>query len=133
MITRGKEKYSLKTPVTLAFCFALLCLLGLNEPLNGDEGKSYLEHVDSTPYQLLFQYVGLNQHTLFSILSNTSMRIFGENEVAFRIPVFLAAILSVFLIHRLGQSLWNSTTATIASLLMMGSYHHLFFSQHGMF
>ena len=88
MITRGKEKYSLKTPVTLAFCFALLCLLGLNEPLNGDEGKSYLEHVDSTPYQLLFQYVGLNQHTLFSILSNTSMRIFGENEVAFRIPVF---------------------------------------------
>jgi len=131
MITRGKEKYSLKTPVTLAFCFALLCLLGLNEPLNGDEAKTYLEHVDSTPYQLLFQYVGLNQHTLFSILSNTSMRIFGENEVAFRIPVFLAAILSVFLIHRLGQSLWNSTTATIASLLMMGSYHHLIWAQSG--
>ena len=131
MITFDKEKHSLKTPITLAFFFALLCLLGLNEPLNGDEAKSYLEHVDSTPYQLLFQYVGLNQHSLFSILSNTSMRIFGENEIAFRIPVFLAAILSVFLIHRLGQSLWNSTTATIASLLMMGSYHHLFFAQHG--
>ena len=60
MISLSKEKYSLKTPVTLAFFFALLCLLGLNEPLNGDEAKSYLEHVDSTPYQLLFQYVGLN-------------------------------------------------------------------------
>ena len=117
MITCGKEKYSLKTPITLAFFFALLCLLGFNAPLNGDEAKTYLEHVDSTPYQLLFQYVGLNQHTLFSILSNTSMRIFGENEVAFRLPVFFAAVLSVFLIHRLGQSLWNSTTATIASLL----------------
>jgi len=115
----------------LAFLFALLCLLELNVPLNGDEAKTYLEHVASSPFQLLFQYAGPNQHTLFSILSNTSMRILGEHEVAFRIPVFLAAILSIFLIHRLGQSLWNSTTATIASLLMMGSYHHLFFSQHG--
>jgi len=59
------------------------------------------------------------------------MRILGEHEVAFRIPVFLAAILSVFLIHRLGQSLWNSTTATVASLLMMGSYHHLIWAQSG--
>ena len=115
----------------MAFLFALLCLLELNVPLNGDEAKTYLEHVASSPFQLLFQYAGPNQHTLFSILSNTSMRILGEHEVAFRIPVFLAAILSVFLIHRLGQSLWNSTTATIASLLMMGSYHHLIWAQSG--
>ena len=131
MITFDKEKHSLKTPVTLAFLFALLCLLELNVPLNGDEAKTYLEHVASSPFQLLFQYAGPNQHTLFSILSNTSMRILGEHEVAFRIPVFLAAILSIFLIHRLGQSLWNSTTATIASLLMMGSYHHLIWAQSG--
>ena len=115
----------------MAFLFALLCLLGLNVPLNGDEAKTYLEHVASSPFQLLFQYAGPNQHTLFSILSNTSMRILGEHEVAFRIPVFLAAILSIFLIHRLGQSLWNSTTATIASVLMMGSYHHLIWAQSG--
>ena len=131
MITFDKEKHSLKTPVTLALLFALLCLLELNVPLNGDEAKTYLEHVASSPFQLLFQYAGPNQHTLFSILSNTSMRILGEHEVAFRIPVFLAAILSIFLIHRLGQSLWNSTTATIASLLMMGSYHHLIWAQSG--
>jgi len=115
----------------LAFLFALLCLLELNVPLNGDEAKTYLEHVASSPFQLLFQYAGPNQHTLFSILSNTSMRILGEHEVASRIPVFLAAILSIFLIHRLGQSLWNSTTATVASLLMMGSYHHLIWAQSG--
>ena len=115
----------------MAFLFALLCLLELNVPLNGDEAKTYLEHVASSPFQLLFQYAGPNQHTLFSILSNTSMRILGEHEVAFRIPVFLAAILSIFLIHRLGQSLWSSTTATIASLLMMGSYHHLIWAQSG--
>jgi len=115
----------------LAFFFALLCLLGLNVPLHGDEAKTYLDHVASTPFQLLFQYAGPGQHALFSILSNTSMRILGEHEFAFRMPVFLAAILSVFLIHRLGQSLWNSRTATIASLLMMGSYHHLIWAQRG--
>jgi hypothetical protein len=131
MITFDKEKHSLKAPVTLAFFFALLCLLGLNVPLNGDEGKTYLVHVDSTAWHLLVHFDWTHPHTLFSILSNTSMRIFGENEVAFRLPAFFAGVLSVFLIHRLGQSLWNSTTATIASLLMMGSYHHLVFSQHG--
>ena len=131
LITFDKEKHSLKTPVTLTFLFALLCLLELNVPLNGDEAKTYLEHVASSPFQLLFQYAGPNRHTLFSILSNTSMRILGEHEVAFRTPVFLAAILSIFLIHRLGQSLWNSTTATVASLLLMGSYHHLICDQSG--
>ena len=131
MITLSKEKYSLKTPVILAFVFALLCLPELNLPLNGDEAKTYLEHISSTPSQLLFQYTGPNQHTLFSILSNASMRIFGENETAFRMPVFLAAILSIFLIHHLGQSLWNRRTATIASLLIMGSHHHFFWAQHG--
>jgi hypothetical protein len=115
----------------LAFVFALLCLPELNLPLNGDEAKTYLEHISSTPSQLLFQYTGPNQHTLFSILSNASMRIFGENEAAFRMPVFLAAILSIFLIHHLGQSLWNRRTATIASLLIMGSHHHFFWAQHG--
>ena len=59
------------------------------------------------------------------------MRIFGENEVAFRMPVFLAAILSVFLIYHVGQRLWNKRTATIASLLIMGSHHHFFWAQHG--
>jgi len=115
----------------LAFFFALLCLLGLNVPLNGDEGKTYLDLDDSTSWFHLFHFDFIHPHTLFAILSNTSMRIFGENEVAFRLPVFFAGVLSVFLIHRLGQSLWNSTTATVASLLMMGSYHHLIWAQSG--
>jgi len=115
----------------LTFFFGLLSLPGLSVPLNGDEAKTYLVHVDSTAWHLLVYFDWIHPHTLFSILSNTSMKIFGENEVAFRLPVFIAAVISVFLIHRLGQSLWNSTTATIASLFLMGSYHHLFFSQHG--
>ncbi len=114
-----------------AFFFVLLCLPGLKAPLKGDEAVSYLEHVSSTPSQLLTQYAGPNQHTLFSILSNASMKTYGENEDVFRLPVFFAAILSVFLIHHLGQRLWNGRVAGFASLLMIGSTPHFFWAQHG--
>ena len=131
LITSEKEKYSWKTPATLSFFFALLCLPGLSKPLNGDEALTYLEHITAAPSQLLFQYVGNNQHSLFSILSNASMRIFGEHEVAFRLPVFIAAVISVFLIHRLGQCFGNFRAATFASILMIGSAPHLYWAQHG--
>jgi len=114
-----------------AFFFALLCLPGLKAPLNGDETVTYLEHVSSTPSQLLTQYAGPNQHTLFSILSNASMKTFGENEVVFRLPVFFAAILSIFLIHILAQRLWNGRVAAFASLLMIGSALNFHWAQHG--
>ena len=125
MIAPDKEKYSWKVPATVTSFFALFCLSGLSVPLHGDEAKTYLEQAAA------HTIVGPNQHTLFTILSNTSMRILGEYEVVFRFPVFLAAIFSIFLIHRLGQSLWNGTAATIASLLMVGSSHHFHWAQHG--
>ena len=131
MITSEKEKYSWKTPATLSFFFALLCLPGLSVPLYGDEAKAYLEFVSATPSQLLLQYAGNNQHSLFSILSNASMRIFGEHEVAFRLPVFIAAVISVFLIHRLGQCFGNFRAATFASILMIGSAPHLYWALYG--
>jgi hypothetical protein len=131
MISLGKEKYSWKTSAIWGGGFALLSLPGLLPPLHGDEAKTYLEHVDSAPFQLLLQYTGPNQHSLFSILSNASMRIFGENEVAFRLPVFFAAVLSVFFVHRLGRRLWNNRVATFASFLIVGSTPHLYWAHHG--
>ena len=131
LISPNQNKYTWKTSTVWAFFFALLCLPGLKTPLNGDEAISYLEHVSSTPSELLAHYVGPNQHTLFSILSNVSMKIFGENEIVFRLPVFFAAILSVFLIHNLGQRLWNERVAGFASLMMIGSTLHFFWAQHG--
>ena len=125
MITFDIEKYSWKAPAIVTSFFALFCLSGLSLPLHGDEAKTYLEQA------AVHAIVGPNQHTLFNILSNTSMKILGEYEVVFRFPVFLAAIFSIFLIHRLGQSLWNSTAATIASLLMVGSHHHFHWAQSG--
>jgi hypothetical protein len=114
-----------------AFFFALLCLPGLKAPLSGNETSTYYDYVSSTPFQLLTQYADPNQHTLFSILSNSSIQIFGENEVAFRLPVFFAAIFSVFLIHLLGQRLWGGRVAGFAALLMIGSARNFYWAQHG--
>jgi len=131
VITADKEKYSWETPTAVSLFFTLLCLPGLITPIHGDEAVTYLEHIVSTPFQLLFQYSGPNQHTLFSILSNSLMRIIGEYEIIFRLPVFAAAILSIFVIYHLGQSFGNRTVATIASFLIIGSYHHFYWAQFG--
>jgi hypothetical protein len=109
----------------------LLCLPGIKARLDGDEKVTFLEHVSSTPSQLLNHYAGTNQHTLFSILSNASIQIFGENEVAFRLPVLFAAILSIFLTHHLGQRLWGGRVAGFAALLLIGSARHFYWAQHG--
>jgi len=114
-----------------AFFFALLCLPGLKAPLSGDETSTYYDYVSSTPFQLLTQYKDPNQHTLFSLLSNMSIKIFGENEVAFRLPVFFAAIFSIFLIHHLGRRLWGERVAGFAALLMIGSGRNFYWAQHG--
>jgi hypothetical protein len=131
VLTPGKKEYYWKTPAVLSLFFALLCLPGLTAPIHGDEAVSYLEHIVSSPFHLLFNYSTPNQHTLFTILSNSLMRIFGEHEFIFRFPVFMASIFSIFVIYYLGQSFWNKKVATIASLLIIGSYHHLNWAQNG--
>ena len=130
MLTTEKEKYFWKTPSTLSFFFALLCFPGLITPIHGDEAVTYLEHINSTLFQLLFEYSHPNQHSLFIILSNGLMKIFGEQEIVFRFPVLLSSILSIFFIYYLGQIFWNRMVGTIASALLVGSYHHLYWAQH---
>ena len=68
---------------------------GLGVPLLGDEATTFWEHRSSSWNKLFFNYNGPNQHSFFSFLSNLSIRIFGENEISFRLPSFLAGILVV--------------------------------------
>jgi len=131
VIIRNKVPYSWNVPIIATLLFVFISLPGLKAPLHGDESTTYLEHVSSSLSQVIFHYTGPNQHTLFTILSNASMRFFGEYEFTFRLPVLLAAIVSIFLIYYLGQTLWNYSTAIIASLLTIGSYHHYYWAQHG--
>ena len=80
-------------------------LPGLGVPLFGDEATTFWEHSTSSWLNLFSHYNGPNQHSLFSFLSNISMQIFGENEISFRLPSFIAGVLVVPLTWLAGRKL----------------------------
>ncbi|MCH8157871.1 MAG: glycosyltransferase family 39 protein, partial [Nitrospinae bacterium] len=109
-------------------CGAMLCLVllasalrwpGLGSVLDGDEATTFLMHSQASWPSLFFEYLGPNQHTLFSALSNGVMGIFGESERAFRFPAWLAGVLSVPLTFALGSRLTGSTTTGWAAAVLM--------------
>ena len=73
-----------------------------------------------SPWESLFlSYLGPNQHTLFSVLSNLMMEIFGDSEVAFRLPSMVAGSLAVPLTVLIGKRLTGSiAVGWIAGILM---------------
>jgi uncharacterized membrane protein len=102
-------------------CVTVLLLLGgilrwptLNSPLAGDEELSFSRYGHLPWDELLFVYRDPNQHTLFSLLSNFCMAVFGENEIAFRAPSFLPGILAPIAVYFLGRCLFHSPTIALA-------------------
>jgi len=92
---------------------------GLGSVLDGDEATTFLMHSQASWASLFFEYLGPNQHTLFSALSNLVMGVFGEGELAFRFPAWLAGVLAVPLTFALGSRLTGSTTAGWAAAALM--------------
>ena len=56
-------------------------------------------------------------------LTSTSMRIFGVNVVAYRLPGVLLFFLGVFYTWKLGKFLFDETVARLAVLLLLGAEH----------
>ena len=116
----------------------LLLLGGLSRvsfggsPLTGDEAITFNHYAFASWKDLILNYEEPNQHTLFSLLSNLSLQLFGENEWSFRLPSLLAGILAVPLTYRIGLLFLNSQIAAlIAAFLILFSEHHLIYSQSG--
>ena len=104
----------------------------LGSPLIEDEAISFNRYIDVPWKDLVFYYHDTNQHTLFLLLSKFSIWMFGESEIIFRLPSFLAGVLSIPLIYRLGLLIkipWSS--ALISALLMGLSWPHLKYSLEG--
>lgn len=118
--------------VALTVFAALLRLQRIQWPLTGDEAVTFNRHAFTPARTLLLQYLDPNQHTLFSILSNFCMWLFGENEFWFRFPSFLAGVLALPLFYRLSCYLLDSKPASlVASSLLVVSTPHLMYSQSG--
>jgi hypothetical protein len=124
------REYLLITALTLVA--VLLRLYELDRPLTGDEGRTFNRY-GLLSWKILFLfYDDTNQHSLFSLLSNACMRLWGESEIIFRLPSFLAGVLAVPLIYYLSRTLNNSRAVSFCSSgLLILSSQHLMYSQVG--
>ena len=129
---RGEARRISLIILSLTFFGALLRLYKLGVPLNGDEIPAFTWFTLIHWKTLLFSYYDPNQHTLFVILARLFMSSLGENEVTFRLPVFIAGVLSVPLIYNVcSDYLRSRQTGLIAALLLSVSFYPIYYSQHG--
>jgi len=118
--------------ILLLFLAICLRLPTLGSVLFGDEATTFLMHAGSSWGSLFLSYLGPNQHTLFSVLSNLMMEIFGDSEIAFRLPSMMAGSLAVPLTVLIGKRLTGSiAVGWIAGILMAFSASNIFWSQLG--
>ena len=121
-----------KAMILLLFLAICLRLPTLGSVLSGDEATTFLMHAGSSWESLFLSYLGPNQHTLFSVLSNLMMEIFGDSEVAFRLPSMVAGSLAVPLTVLIGKRLTGSiAVGWIAGILMAFSASNILWSQVG--
>ena len=57
------------------------------------------------------------------------VRLFGEGEVAVKIPFILSGIVSIFMIYRLGKEWFNSMTGLISAAFVSGMEYTIMYSQ----
>ena len=104
----------------------------LGSPLIEDEAISFNRYIDVPWKDLIFSYYEPNQHTLFLLLSKFFIWVFGESEIVFRLPSFMAGVLSIPLIYRLGLLIKIPWSSALVSALLMGlSWPHLKYSLEG--
>jgi len=121
-----------KAMILLFFLAVCLRLPTLGSVLSGDEATTFLMHAGSSWESLFLSYLGPNQHTLFSVLSNLMMEILGDSEIVFRLPSMIAGSLAVPLTVLIGKRLTGSIAVSwIAGVLMAFSASNILWSQMG--
>mgnify|MGYP001566167810 CR=1 FL=1 len=115
--------------ISLTVIAALLRIPPMGLSLGGDEAMNFIWYAFVPWHDLLFNYTDTSQHTLSIALSRLSMKLFGENEVSYRLPVLFAGILAVPMLYKVGSHLLESrAVALTASALLAFSFHPLLYS-----
>ena len=116
----------------LLFLAIALRLPTLGSPLIEDEAVYFNEYIDLPWQRMILNYHNSNQHTLFLLLAKFSVWVFGESETVFRLPSFLAGVLSVPLAYQLGLAVKMPWSSALTSAVLMGlSWSHLKYSLVG--
>ena len=112
------------------FVAAVLRVLALNQQLWFDEIVTLLDSARAPIWQIVTQYGGQNQHMLYSVLAHGSIRIFGEQPWALRLPAVFFGVASIPGLYFSGRLVTTNREALLASALMSVNYQHVWFSQN---
>jgi hypothetical protein len=103
---------------------------GLNSCMWLDEVLTMVRFARPPVSQILTSFPDQNQHMLYSLLAHASLRTFGEQVWALRLPSVLFGVGSMWALFLVGRRLIGETQALLACALMTVSYHHIWFSQN---
>jgi len=104
-------------------------LIGLDGGLWYDEIRTLVDSVRSPLSRIVTVFAGDNQHTLYSVLANISVQVFGDHPWSLRLPSALAGAATVPVLYLFAREFARHTEALLAALLLAVSYHHVWFSQ----
>ncbi len=107
-----------------------LRLWRLDSSLWFDEVLTLLDFVRPPLAIIVTSFSSQSQHMLYSLLAHASIRLFGENAAALRLPAVLFGVAGVWALFLLGRRILGASQALLACALMTVSYHHIWFSQN---
>jgi mannosyltransferase len=108
----------------------VLRVLALNQQLWFDEIVTLLESARQPIMEIVTHYGGQNQHMLYSLLAHGSIRLFGEQPWALRLPAVFFGVASIPALYFFGRLVTTNREALFASALMTVNYQHVWFSQN---
>ena len=121
---------SIKILMLLTFTGAVLRSISLNSPLWCDEIVTVVQSVRIPTRLLLTTYFYDNQHTLYSLLAQGSVSIFGDAPWVVRLPAMICGTACIPALYLLGREFAGEFESLGAAGLLAVSYHHIWFSQN---
>jgi uncharacterized membrane protein len=95
-----------------------------------DEIRTLIDSVRAPVAQIVTTFPSNNQHTLYSVLAHASIALFGDEAWSLRLPAALFGVATIPALYFLAREFVGRTEALLGCLLLVVSYHHVWFSQN---
>ncbi|MBW6451244.1 MAG: glycosyltransferase family 39 protein [DPANN group archaeon] len=103
----------------------------LNDPIRTDEAYSYNRYASQPIYISQSVYNVPNNHLLHTIFVKTTTDIFGNSEMAIRLPAFLFGLISIILSYIFARIIFNKDVGLLTATIMSISEPHIQYSTDG--
>jgi len=115
--------------IVLTVIGAALRIIGSNRGLWIDEISTLAWYIHAPAIDTFLQALTSNNHLFNSLLSRAAVMLVGEHEWTLRLPAVIFGTLSIPLLYFGLRRYSGRIEASLATLALTVSYHHVFFSQ----